>query len=337
MSDLVPKEKLRQVYADILRGRSDFEDEVYGKIFIKHLTVWDTEVLDERREEHFVEATQKGLPSNEEKLQILLDEGTWTKEKERKQEEFKDFISRMNETKKKMLLKSEKDALQIQIEESEEELDKIISEKTQLIGLTSEIYADKRINDYYIFLTLYSDRECENNLFNEEEFDELNDLELSRLVTVYNLVSSQFAEKNMKRLALSNFFLNNFHLCKDNPMIFFGKPVVDLTYHQADLFAYGRYYKHMLSDMKHPPSAEVMQDPDRLLELYEIEKKQEENNDGKDTTGVASTVVGATKEDMEALGMTKDPLDSSTVDLNEEIRKKGGTLSMEDMIKLHGV
>jgi hypothetical protein len=80
-----------------------------------------------------------------------------------------------------------------------------------------------------------------------------------------------------------------------------------------------------------------MQDPDRLLELYEIEKKQEENNDGKDATGVASTVVGATKEDMEALGMTKDPLDSSTVDLNEEIRKKGGTLSMEDMIKLHGV
>lgn len=140
----------------------------------------------------------------------------------------------------------------------------------------------------------------------------------------------------MKRIALSNFFLNNYHLCKDNPFIFFGKPLVELTYHQADLFAYGRYYKHILSEMKNPPAPEIMQDPDRLLELYEIEKSQEERNDGKETTGTASTVVGATKEDLEVLGMTKDA-DPMAVDLNDEIRKKGGNLSMEDLIKLHGV
>ena len=140
----------------------------------------------------------------------------------------------------------------------------------------------------------------------------------------------------MKRIALSNFFLNNYHLCKDNPFIFFGKPIVDLTYHQADLFAYGRYYKHILSEMKSPPSAEVMQDPDKLLELYEIEQTQKDRDGGKEMTGTASTVVGATKEDLDALGMTKEA-DPGAIDLNEEMRKKGGDLSMEELIKLHGV
>ena len=130
--------------------------------------------------------------------------------------------------------------------------------------------------------------------------------------------------------------VSNYYLCKDNPFIFFGKPIVQLTYHQTDLFAYGRYYKHILQDMKNPPSQEVMQDPDRLLELYEIEKNQEERMGDKETTGTASTVVGATAEDLEALGMTKEA-DPGAIDLNEEMRKKGGNLSMEDLIKLHGV
>jgi len=336
MDEKVPKEKLRQVYADVLRGRSNHLDEKYGKVFIKHLTVWDTELLDEKREGYFLQAEQSGLPSNKEKLEMILKEGVWTEKEERKQKEYTAFISRMAETKRKMILKSEKDALSAEIEEAEKKLNSLILEKTELIGLTSEIYADKKINDYYIFLTLYKNEECTDLLFSEEEFDELSDKELSNLVIVYNAASSRFAESNMKRVALSSFFLNNYHLCKDNPFIFFGKPLVELTYHQADLFAYGRYYKHILSEMKNPPPSDIMQDPDRLLELYEIEKSQEERNEGKETTGTASTVVGATKEDLEVLGMTKDS-DPMAVDLNDEIRKKGGNLSMEDLIKLHGV
>ena len=333
----VPKEKLRQVYADILRGRSDHTDVEYGKVFIKHLTVWDTELLDEIREEHFIKAEQSGLPSNKEKMKMLIEEGTWSEKKEQEQKEQESFISAMTETRGKLLLKSEKTALQKEINEAQEKVDNSINEKSQLLGLTSEIYADKKINDYYIFITLYKDKECTENLFSATEFDELSDVGLSRLVTIYNYASGCFGDNNMKRLALSSFFLNNYHLCKDNPFIFFGKPVVDLTYHQADLFAYGRYYKHILSEMKQAPSPEIMQDPDKLLELYEIEKNQEERGGGKEGTGIASTVVGATKEDLEALGMTKDPHDSSVIDLNEEIRKKGGTLTMEEMIKLHGV
>jgi hypothetical protein len=332
----VAKEKLRQIYTDILRGQSSYISDVHGEVFVKHLTIWDTDTLDEKREMYFNRATKSGLPTTKEKIDMLMEEGSWAKEKEKEQREKETFVSRMKETKLKLLLKSEKANLQEDIDKAQEELDKIISEKTQLIGLTSELFADKKVNDYYIYLTLYRDKGCKKLLYDATEFDEVSNEDLSKLVGIYNYVSSSFSEKNMKRIALSSFFLNNYYLCKDNPFIFFGKPVVELTYHQADLFAFGRYYKHMLQDMKNPPPPDVMQDPDKLLEMYEVEKNQEKMTGDKEQTGTASTVVGATKDDLEALGMTKDPNDPNVVDLNEEIRKKGGELSMEDLIKLHG-
>ena len=142
----------------------------------------------------------------------------------------------------------------------------------------------------------------------------------------------------MKRVALSGFFLNNFYLCKDNPFIFYGKPVVELTYHQGDLFSYGRYFKHVLSEMKHQPPPDVMEDPDKLIEQYDVQQNQEKMNEGKDTSGTASTYIGATKEDMDSLGITEEVKnDPNVVDLNEELAKADGDLSMEDLIKLHGV
>ena len=56
--------------------------------------------------------------------------------------------------------------------------------------------------------------------------------------------------------------------------------------------------------------------------------------DGK--SGEASTIVGATKEDLEALGVSATQDIGETVDLNDELAKKGGTMSMEDIMKLHG-
>ena len=74
----IPKEKLRPAYAEILKGASIMEIEGYGRICAKHLTAWDTELLDTRRESYFQKATGKGLPTNEEKLKLLEENGTWT-------------------------------------------------------------------------------------------------------------------------------------------------------------------------------------------------------------------------------------------------------------------
>ena len=58
----------------------------------------------------------------------------------------------------------------------------------------------------------------------------------------------------------------------------------------------------------------------------------------KNITGAATTVVGATQEDLERMGISKTTQEGeNVVNLNEVAAKKGGNLNMEDLIKLHGV
>ena len=49
MSELLPKEELRLVYGEIVRGSSYFFSEKYGEVIIKHLTQHDTEMLDVKK------------------------------------------------------------------------------------------------------------------------------------------------------------------------------------------------------------------------------------------------------------------------------------------------
>ena len=156
------------------------------------------------------------------------------------------------------------------------------------------------------------------------------------MVTIYNGRMDRFTEINLKRLAVSGFYLNNFYLCKDNPFIFYGEPVVNLTYPQIELFSFGRYFKNILSELKHPPTEEQLDNPDKLIEMFNISKNAEKVlSEGKATAGkdkVVSTVVGATREDLERMGAQSDP---GAVDINQIAAEKGGHLSMEELIKLH--
>lgn len=336
----IPLEELRQSYAEVLNGRSTMKIKEYGLIYVKHLSIYDTELLDIKREGYFAKAIKAGLPTTEEKIELLEKDDLWSKKREKEIEEQTNFISRMEETKAKLILKSEVSRIAKEIEETQSKIDETIEEKAQLLGLTSELFADKKVNDYYIYLTLYKDPNFKEAFFSEEEFNELSDIELAIVITGYNSIAKSFSEINMKRIALSGFFLNNFYLCKDNPFIFFGKPVVDLTYHQSDLFSYGRYFKHVLSELKNQPPPDVMADPDKLIDQFNLQQNQEKMGgkaQDRENIGGGSTVVGASKEDLEALGMTPDSSAPNVLSLNEEVEKKGGTLDMEDLIKMHGL
>tara|TARA_Y100000593_G_scaffold72793_1_gene133740 strand:+ start:5550 stop:6572 length:1023 start_codon:yes stop_codon:yes gene_type:complete len=333
----IPKEQLRIAYAEILRGCSSIELKEFGTIQLKHLTVFDTELIDEKRENNFTLAKKRGLPTQEEKLEELASENLWTKDQEKKIAELEDFISRLNETKSKMILKSESEKITKEIQDTEEKVKNMRQERDEMIGITCESFSEKKANDYYIYLSLFKDKEFSDPFFTEEEFDELNDEKLTYIIISFNKVSKRFSQINLKRIALSGFFLNNFYLCKENPFTFYGQPVVNLTFNQSDLFAYGRYFKSILSDLKSSPPPDVMEDPDKLLEQYHLEQNKEKIlGDGASKSGTATTLVGATKEDMEALGLSSEDSDGEVINLDDAVKESGGTLSMDDLIKLHG-
>jgi hypothetical protein len=330
-----PKHLLRRAFMDILKGYTKTHHEDFGDFYIKHLDVFDSEEIDEKDEEYKRHAASKGLPTTEEKLKQLKEDGSWDSSDERKISDLELTIKNLQTTKSKLMLKADIENLQKQIDSTKKELDEKKAEKSQLVGYTTDVYSSKKINEYYVFSTTYKDKKLKKKLFSEEEFDELSEQDIVKFVSIFNHNSEKTNEDNIKRIALSGFFLNNFYLCKDNPKIYYGKPVIKLTYNQSELFSYGRYFKHILSEMKNKPSPEIMDDPDRLIELYNIGQNSQKMKQSAEDSD-ASTVVGATKEDLERMGMSS-PSEDKGVSLSKEASKKGGKLSMDDLIKLHGM
>ncbi len=319
---------------DIIQGRTQSSLPKYGKFYVKHLDLYSSEEIDEKNAEYKHYASNKGLPSTEDKLKELEKEGLWSPEKERAIEDERKMIATLKVTKSKFVLKADINSIQKQITDAEKILDERITERMNLVGFTSDLYALKKINEFYVYVTSFKDKELTEALFTQEEFDELHELEISVLIKNYNDLNERYNEENIKRVALSGFFLNSFYLCKDNPFTFYGKPVINLTFHQNELFTYGRYFKNILSELKHEPTPDVMDDPDKLIELFNVSKNSEKLKEKIDQSS-ATTIVGATQEDLQRMGITATSHDTG-VSLAKEAAKKGGSLDMEDLIKIHG-
>ena len=78
----------------------------------------------------------------------------------------------------------------------------------------------------------------------------------------------------------------------------------------------------------------IRKDPKALLDFGSISEEEKEKFRSKFDSGSGSTIVGAKEEDYEYLGISKPMVGKS---LHEEAKKKGGSLSMQDMMKLSGV
>ena len=225
---------------NILRGFTKVYSPSYGDFYIKHVDTYDSEEIDEKGQEYKNHAIKQGLPSTEEKLEQLKEDGSWTEEEDTRLQDLQLMITNLKVTKSRLILKADTDSLQRQIDDTSKEVNKLILEKATLIGYTSDVYSSKKINEFYVLTTSYKDKELKKPLFSGDEFEELQEKDIAILIKYYNDVSDQSEEANIKRIALSGFFLNSFYLCEDNPYTYYGKPVVDLTYNQGELFSYGR-------------------------------------------------------------------------------------------------
>ena len=83
-----------------------------------------------------------------------------------------------------------------------------------------------------------------------------------------------------------------------------------------------------------------MKDPEGLIEWFEGTKNADEllnkNTKATQKDNVATSIVGATQEDLKRLGL-KSEEKNGDIDLAKEAAKKGGKLDMQDLIKLHGL
>jgi len=337
---LIEKEKLKSLYLDILKGYGAcYGSKEFDTFYVKHLDMSSSSDIDTTYQKCYEKAKGEGLPTEKDQLEYLNEEKIWTKEEEMGLQNQESLVEGLKASKSKVYLQSQIDYFAKEIEKEQGKLEDIKAEKSEYLGFTAESYANKKINEFYIYTTIYKDADLKERFFSREEFEYINFEKFAGLVNAYNETTKYFNSVNLKRVSLSTFFLNYFYLCDDNPMTFYGKAVVELSYHQVELFGYARHFKSLLSDMKTSPPSEYYDDPDKLMEFVDAGKNAEkmlEKAEKNDKAHGAMSVVGATKEDLRRMGLTPGSSEElSGTNLQQEAAKKQGSLDMEDMIKIH--
>lgn len=320
---------LHLLYIDILRGYTLFNNSKYNNIYFKHFTSFDLGDIEEKQQFYYNKSVTNGLPTLQEQEKYLIKEGLWSKENDSLILEYQSYIDNLKVTKSKLFRQAEIQDINHRISEYVQKLSDLRTEKQKLLGYTAEMFVNKKITEYHIYNCIFKDSSLRERFFNPEIFEELNDDEILELTNIYNSITENYNEANLKKLALSPFFFNFFCL-SESAYEFYGKPIVELTFYQTEIYNHGKTFKHILSSCKEKPSDELMRDPDKLIEWHEGKQNMQE---AVTKAGSVSSIVGLTKEDRKNLGINNND-DNPNNKLVEAAKAKGGELGFGDIMKI---
>lgn len=291
------KFKPKSNYATIVQGFS----KTYWcnqEIYFKHFRAIDLGNFELEEERIYQDAHNKGLLTENEKIDYLKSDGLWSDKQELEIKQEKEFLEGRVTTKKNLLLASQLDSVNKQITESENKIRELLLARAQLVGFVVENHVQRKMNELHIRLSTYRTSDLNNLFFTYEEFNDLEDSQLEELIILYNN-SLDLLNNSIKKLAVTPFFQNLFYLAEDNIYTFYGKSIVNLTLYQVDLFTYGKYFAPIINGAN-KPSQELLDDPDKLIEWSQTNTNLKGAiGEQKDELGGGS-VPGAKKSDYKA-------------------------------------
>ena len=95
-------EDLKVVFSEVLRGYTLTHSPSYKKICIKHFTNFDSAELDIRSKSFYDKAIKEGLTNRKDRIDYLIKEGIWTKEKNKNILNTKANLAGLQKTKEKV-------------------------------------------------------------------------------------------------------------------------------------------------------------------------------------------------------------------------------------------
>jgi|TARA_R110001583_G_scaffold61258_2_gene181273 hypothetical protein len=323
----------KRIFRDVVRGHS-ISYYQKNRIYIRHLGVNEQVDLDDFRLEHLEKAKRRGIPTEEEILDLLNEQKDWTEKDEKEIATQKEFIESLIENKAGLYLQSQLNKQDEVIEQAREKLNKQLVQRKSLLGNTCEEYAEKRCIDLYIIKSFYKDLTWQDPVFTQESFDELSASELHVVSRIYNEIFTVYSDLNFQKLILEDFY-SPYMQCCDKPIDFFGKATTLLSHYQLRLYSYTTLFKSIFQNSEEIPFA-IKKDPQKLMDWARNPKGREKAREVMEKAGDGGAgLFGATKEDLENLGV--ETSGAGTVSLEEAAKKKGGSLTMKDLMKLSGV
>lgn len=333
MSSKSDKNNLKVIFAEIINGYSSLYFKDFPNLRIKHLTNIDSSNIDLFKHRYYEKAKEDGLPTEPDRLEELDEDKTWTREDEKFLYTQENYIKNLEHTKSKLFLERDMKEIREKIERGEKTIIEKRIKRKDLIGFTAEEYSEKKVDDYYFHFSLTNANG--GNYFSVGEMDELDTEDLNKIKKEYQNKMKSFDGQNIKRIAVSPFFLNFYLLCDGDPFTFYGKAIVHLSYFQAEIMSHGRRYKNLIENAKVDPPDYLYESPDDLIEYLEgttgnNPAEASEKSQDKDAT----MIIGATDADMKKMGVEKP---RKAQNLAAQAAAKGGSLNMQDLMKMHGV
>tara|TARA_Y100001963_G_C6789067_1_gene454508 strand:- start:830 stop:1813 length:984 start_codon:yes stop_codon:yes gene_type:complete len=321
-----------EFYVSIIGEVFDGYSEILFKdtpVFIKHASIQDQRYLHKYYEKYKDIALKRGVDSEEDVLKRLNKDEMWSSSDESKLESLALEINNLKQTQKKLFVPSQKESFQKDINERESEISKLEQKRKELVGKTAEDYASSRASQEMIRYFIFDGPDLKNNYFSEKEFDEIDDIELLIINAEQNKISERISESNIQNAVLRPFFSMYISQCED-VYGFYGKPITKLSIHQLKVAIFGRMFFNIFQHTEDIPD-NIKEDPEKLLAFSEAQRNKDSNSKFIREDSDASAVFGATKEDMNIIAPETK---KGGISLSDAIKKKGGKLNMEDMIKL---
>ena len=322
------------IYSDIARG---FTKKIIDgrEYFFKHPTQAEHFEVYSRYNFILSDAKKRGLLTEDEKVKDAITNGWWTAEKENRFLQLRDAIKNLKKTKDNLLLPSQKDQIQQQIDRNNFILVTFIKERNEVVGYTAEKYSNERLYDETLLALTFKNREMTERVFSDpEEYYYLSDDIVEKVRDAFHSNSDIFGGNMVKYVAASIFFQNMLYVTQEcDAFHFWGTPSSKCTKYQIDLLINGKMYKQAVkSEAERGKSIpdDVMSDPVKFVNWYESRAAslENENSSAGSSVGSSSTAVssfvGATKEDLKKMGVKVQKLKGKS--LLEMAEENGGVL-----------
>lgn len=313
------------VICEIFNGYSEIE--YCGDVlYLRHLNIFDQKSYSDSFERQKKLALDNSVPLEKDRLQTLVDDGFWSEKKEMEIETIQSYLDNLVQSKKQLEIKSQKDAIQKTIDEERLKLSKLSAEKNNLMGKTAEDFAHTWANEEFIRHLVYKTRELKSLAFSEEDFNQIEPENLSELIRQYHSVSERINDDKIQEAVLSDNF--SLYLGRIDHPNFFSRPISELSKYQLMVLAYGKMFLNIFQNVENIPE-KIKKSPKDLLDFVDSQRKRQEKQSKGKKVHQNMGIVGATKEDLDAL----DP-EARKVDIAGALKKHGGKMSMEDFAKM---
>tara|TARA_X000001382_G_scaffold127417_2_gene115251 strand:- start:492 stop:1466 length:975 start_codon:yes stop_codon:yes gene_type:complete len=317
-----------EIVSEILQGVTVVRGS-FGSLYLKHLSQFEQREVLSQSKIFEKEGVSKGLLTEKQGLQNILDQDMWSLDDENLIKNLKKEIDDLKLSSSQVFLPSQQKQFIDKSKEKEKELFSLEKEKSQLIGLTSEKYARNKVQKTIVNKILFYDRGFNKGVYEDLYLNEnMKEAELFKLQKDF---FEKFEDSNISEAVLSDYFSMYLPFCED-VMGVFGKPLADLTSYQLKLISFGRYFLNIFKNSQKEIPDNIAKDPELLIAFHQNQRNERSKTKAQSSEG-GSAFFGASKEDIQQIKSN----DERAVDLNEEVKKQGGSLNMEQMMKLHGV